>query len=237
MITGLQARNNNCSTTILDLFKHAIAEYQMLPWARGDCSGENIDITNVIIPGQHETPALNIFIANCLDFQQDWNCHLISGPDNNNKSPNDICFLGQMEFGLYRDDSKRKCMYVTDKYYGAADEEGSDDEECAALKAQTTKLAKMQQQQHMHEGPVYVPSHQTPFTNPEDFFGVLQEVISQNIVPDSFSVTSEEWEVGQYPILKTVWIERLLCGGHKSQLQYDGNYGTQSDNVVPSCVL
>ncbi|KAI6100990.1 hypothetical protein EDD16DRAFT_1478013 [Pisolithus croceorrhizus] len=164
--------------------------------------------------------------ADHLEFQQNWNCHLISGPNTNNKSPNicqsDICFLGQTEFGLYRDDGKGTCMYITDKYYGtaychlthqrcttgAADEEASDDKEHATLEAQTTKLVRIQQQQHAHKGPVHVPSHQTPFINPEDFFGVLQEVISQNIVPDGFGVTSEEWEAGQYPIFKTIQVGR-----------------------------
>ncbi|KAI6114826.1 hypothetical protein EDD16DRAFT_1430590, partial [Pisolithus croceorrhizus] len=69
-------------------------------------------------------------------------------------------------------------------------------------------LVRIQQQQHAHEGPVHVPSHQTPFVNPEDFFGVLQEVISWNIVPDGFGITSEEWEAGQYPIFETIWVGR-----------------------------
>ncbi|KIK23183.1 hypothetical protein PISMIDRAFT_77201, partial [Pisolithus microcarpus 441] len=102
--------------------------------------------------------------ADCLNFQQEWNCHPIS----------------------------------------AVDDELSDDKEHAALEAQTAEHIKLQQQQHIHKGPVHVPSHQMPFTNPEDFFGVLQEVIGRGVVPNGFGLTPEEWEAGQYPIFETI---------------------------------
>ncbi|KAI6018539.1 hypothetical protein BKA83DRAFT_4057947, partial [Pisolithus microcarpus] len=69
-------------------------------------------------------------------------------------------------------------------------------------------LIKLQQWQHVHEGPVHMPSHQMPFTNPEVFFGVLQEVVSQDVIPNGFGLTPEEWEAGQYPIFKTIWVGR-----------------------------
>ncbi|KAI6017252.1 hypothetical protein BKA83DRAFT_4059283, partial [Pisolithus microcarpus] len=157
--------------------------------------------------------------ADCLNFQQEWNCHPISGPDTNNKSPNDIRFMGQTVFGVYRDHTEQ---YVIDKFYGvvysslthwrcssgAVDDELSDDKEHAALEAQTAEHIKLQQQQHIHEGPVHVPSHQMPFTNLEDFFGVLQEVIGWGVVPNGFGLTPEEWEAGQYPIFETIQVGR-----------------------------
>ncbi|KAI6031180.1 hypothetical protein BKA83DRAFT_4044964, partial [Pisolithus microcarpus] len=157
--------------------------------------------------------------ADCLNFQQEWNCHPISGPDTNNKSPNDIRFMGQTVFGVYRDHTEQ---YVIDKFYGVVysslthwrcssgvvDDELSDDEEHAALEAQPAEHIKLQQQQHIHKGPVHVPSHQMPFTNPEDFFGVLQEVIGRGVVPNGFGLTPEEWEAGQYPIFETIRVGR-----------------------------
>ncbi|KAG1757918.1 hypothetical protein EDB19DRAFT_1901407 [Suillus lakei] len=41
---------------------------------------------------------------NCSDFQAEWNCHPIWGPDTNDKSPKDLQFLGQTLFSMYRDD-------------------------------------------------------------------------------------------------------------------------------------
>ncbi|KAG1780409.1 hypothetical protein EV702DRAFT_1043220 [Suillus placidus] len=42
--------------------------------------------------------------SDCSDFQAEWNCHLIWGPDMNDKSPKALRFLGQTLFGMYHDD-------------------------------------------------------------------------------------------------------------------------------------
>lgn len=48
-ITAVQASNNNCAATVLNLFGHVIVEYGMPSWVRGDHGGENIDVAMYMI--------------------------------------------------------------------------------------------------------------------------------------------------------------------------------------------
>ncbi|KAI6139131.1 hypothetical protein BKA82DRAFT_3988947, partial [Pisolithus tinctorius] len=166
--------------------------------------------------------------ADCLDFRREWNCHPISGPDTNNKSPNDLRFLGQTQFGVYGDDCEGVHPDVIDRYYGVhgedrirerchsgaghpADEEDSDDEEPTVVKAQVAELVSAHQQQYAYQDAVHVPSFKTPFVNPEDevfFFEMLHEVIRQKIIPDGFRLTPAEWGMADYPIFESIQVGR-----------------------------
>ncbi|KAG1844109.1 hypothetical protein C8R48DRAFT_818693 [Suillus tomentosus] len=54
----------------------------------------------------------------CSDFRAEWNCHPIRGPDTNDKSPKDLRFLGQIQFGVYRDDCEGVHPDVIEEHYG-----------------------------------------------------------------------------------------------------------------------
>ncbi|KAN0094640.1 hypothetical protein V8E55_002927 [Tylopilus felleus] len=145
-------------------------------------------------------PAIN---QDCRDFRLEWNCHPIDSIDTNLKSPTDLRFLGQTEFGVYQDDCE-----------GAGhptDEEVSGDEEDGHTAAHIADLVNRQQQQNVNEDVVFVPSHRSPFTDPEDeatFFGMLNQAIGHQIIPDGFGLRPDEWEDGHYPIFETIRLGR-----------------------------
>ncbi|KAG8219178.1 hypothetical protein J3R82DRAFT_4894, partial [Butyriboletus roseoflavus] len=168
-------------------------------------------------------PAVN---EDCLDFQHEWNCHPINGIDTNNKSPKNLHFLGQTQFGIYQDDCEGVNVDVIDKHYGvygkplmckgnqsgaghSADEEASSDEDNAFV-AQVTELIN-QQQQHIDQDAMHVPSHRTLFTNSDNeaiFFVMLYDTIGQDIIPDGFGLMPAEWKLGHYPAFEIIRLGR-----------------------------
>lgn len=70
-------------------------------------------------------------------------------------------------------------------------------------------VVNQQQQQNVKEDTVFVPSCQSPFTDPKGeaiFFGMLNDAINYQIIPDWFGLTPNEWEDGHYPIFETIWL-------------------------------
>ncbi|KAL4065547.1 hypothetical protein V8B97DRAFT_1875227 [Scleroderma yunnanense] len=139
---------------------------------------------------------LNNINLDCQAFQEEWNCHPISGPDTNNKSPKDLCFLGQTQFGVYQDHREHDpALELGDEMTDAAD-----------------AIAR-QQQEHVNHQAVHVPSHRNPFRSNEEeaiFFTRFHEVVTQDITPDNFGLTPTEWGSEQYPTLETI------CIGHRA---------------------
>ncbi|KAN0075469.1 hypothetical protein V8E55_011492 [Tylopilus felleus] len=139
-------------------------------------------------------PAIN---QDCRDFRLEWNCHPIDSVDTNLKSPMDLCFLGQTEFGVYQDDCEGVHPDIICDCYGVHGQpitQVSGDEEDGHTAAHIADLVNRQQQQNVNEDVVFVPSHRSPFTDPEDeatFFGM----------PD-------EWKDGHYPIFETIRLGR-----------------------------
>ncbi|KAH0836635.1 hypothetical protein J3R83DRAFT_8353 [Lanmaoa asiatica] len=284
-IVALRASNNNQSTTVLDLFQCAVAEFGMPSRVRGDRGGENIDVATYVVMknGPHRasfmwgssthnsrierlwvevgtqfarrwrafftrlehqhmlnpqipshlwllhTLFLDAINEDSLSFRLDWNCHPINGPDTNNKSPQDLRFLGQTEFGIYEDDCEGVHPEIINKYYGVCgasqdrcedrsgaghpvDEDDSENEDPTRMtEVHITDLVNKQQQWHVHQDTVHVPSHKSPFHTAEDeatFFNMLGELITQEIIPGGLGLTPDEWELGYYPIFETIRVGR-----------------------------
>lgn len=140
----------------------------------------------------------------------------------------DLRFLGQTEFGVYQDDCEGVHPDIICDHYGVhgqpitrkrhqsgaghpTDEEVSGDEEDGHTAAHIADLVNRQQQQNVNEDVVFVPSHRSPFTDPEDeatFFGMLNQAIGHQIIPDGFGLRPDEWEDGHYPIFETIRLGR-----------------------------
>ena len=140
----------------------------------------------------------------------------------------DLRFLGQTEFGVYQDDCEGVHPDIICDHYGVhgqpitrkrhqsgaghpTDEEVSGDEEDGHTAAHIADLVNRQQQQNVNEDVVFVPSHRSPFTDPEDeatFFGMLNQAIDHQIIPDGFGLRPDKWEDGHYPIFETIQLGR-----------------------------
>jgi len=173
----------------------------------------------------------------CSDFRAEWNCHPIWGPDTNDKSPKvsswlyfqlaedlkfiqDLRFLGQTLFGIYRDDCEGIHPDVIEEYYGVhgrpasrqphqtgaghpADEEDDADEQPPDM----IESINDQQRQNIHHEAIRVPSHRSAFGTDEEtqqFFAVLAEVVAKQITPAYCQLTPDEWEDDQYPAFETI---------------------------------
>jgi hypothetical protein len=133
--------------------------------------------------------------------------------------------LGQTKFGVYHDDCEGIHPDIIEEYYGVdgpplvrqrhqsgaghpADEDDNGDG-VTIDQASVTKAIIDQQHQHACHEAVHVLCTGNPFVNAkleEDFFAVLGEVITQQITPNNFNLTPEEWEDGQYPIYETIYV-------------------------------
>jgi len=103
----------------------------------------------------------------------------------------DLRFLGQACFGLYQEHEEHELLedHTTD----------------------TVGEIMCQQQDHINHEAVHVPLHRNPFGNNDIeaiFFTGLHEVIAQDITPDNFGLTPEEWPSGHYPIFEPIQVRR-----------------------------
>ncbi|KAI5981790.1 hypothetical protein EDC04DRAFT_2593816 [Pisolithus marmoratus] len=124
--------------------------------------------------------------SDCQAFQAEWNCHPISGPDTNNKSPKDLRLLGQMRFGIYDEPS------------GEAEDE------------QSVDAITCQQREYINHATIHVPTHGKPFSSEAEvgFFMGLREVVAQDIIPDNFGLTPTEWPSDEYPLFEIIRVGR-----------------------------
>jgi len=110
----------------------------------------------------------------------------------------DLRFLGQARLGIYQEDSK--------------DGKHSKHEILDGDHTTNTVDAIMRQQQdNINHEAVHVPLRRNPFSDNNMqaiFFTGLREVIEQDIMPDNFGLTPEEWPSGHYPIFETIQVGR-----------------------------
>lgn len=155
----------------------------------------------------------------------------------------DLFFLGQTRFGIYKDDCEGVHPETIEQYYGVdgelrrnhteagaghpADEQEADgqDIENTIGKIEGTfahedlaeQIANNQKPHVRHEG-APVPLHTNPFQHAEAesrFFGVLGEVVKNGIIPTGYGMLIDEWEDGIYPD-----VEYLRIGLHgKKEIQ------------------
>ncbi|KAI6006193.1 hypothetical protein F5J12DRAFT_721271 [Pisolithus orientalis] len=138
---------------------------------------------------------LNNINHDCQVFREEWNCHPIDGPSANNKSPKDMCLLGQIKFGVYQDHEDHEEL----EGLGLADDEVMD----------MADVIARQQQVHINHEAMHVPSLRNPFRSDEDkliFFSGLHEVIAQDITPESFGLMPVEWGSDGYLTIESIRI-------------------------------
>ncbi|KAF8440073.1 hypothetical protein L210DRAFT_3401783 [Boletus edulis BED1] len=143
------------------------------------------------------------------DFREEWNCHPISGPDTNDKSPADLRFLGQTTLGVYRDDCDGLPVDVIEEAYGVdGPERVRQPHEEDSLRNENH--AGDTTAHEAHEA-VHVPLPGNPFSCDgieAQFYAMLQEVIVHDITPENLGLTDSEWEDGSYPIYETILVGR-----------------------------
>ncbi|KAG1742892.1 hypothetical protein EDB19DRAFT_1633588, partial [Suillus lakei] len=172
-----------------------------------------------------QTLFLHEISQDCSNFQAEWNCHLIRGPDTNDKSPKDLRFLGQIQFSVYQDDCEGIHPDVIEEFYGVHghaatrrqhqtraghpfDEEDSDNDE---EPPNMTQAIADQQRHHIHHEAISVPSQTDPFISDktcQQFSATLAEVVAKDITPCDCKLTADEWENDEYPIFETIPVGR-----------------------------
>ncbi|KAF8119402.1 hypothetical protein EV363DRAFT_1177992, partial [Boletus edulis] len=153
----------------------------------------------------------------CNDFRDEWNCHPISGPNTNNKSPMDLRFLGQTTLGIYRDDCEGVSVDTIEAHYGVdsearnspRDEDASEGENLVGSMVRHHDVLANRDEQ-AHEA-VHVPLPGNPFTSAKkeaQFYDVLHQTIIHDITPENFGLMDSEWEDGDYPIYEMIHVGR-----------------------------
>ncbi|KAJ7468189.1 hypothetical protein FB451DRAFT_1369188 [Mycena latifolia] len=143
----------------------------------------------------------------CLEFQEEWNLHPISGRTTNDQSPADMRFLGQTTEGIYTDPLDSIHPDAINRYYGVAgarqhrhrgetgaghtsDNEGdpddSDEESELDPQEELENQIQADQAQNIRHAPL------------------LAEVLSQPDVPEDYGILPEEWEGDSYDEVETI---------------------------------
>ncbi|KAG2108924.1 uncharacterized protein F5147DRAFT_576369 [Suillus discolor] len=134
-------------------------------------------------------------------------------------------FLGQVQFGVYRDDCEGIHPDVIEEHYGVyghvatqwqhqtgaghpMDKEDSDDGEESH---NIVQAVNNQQRDHIHHEAISVPLQRNPFVNEgtyRQFSATLTEVIAEDITPHHCRLATDEWESNEYPVFETISIGR-----------------------------
>ncbi|KAJ7171624.1 hypothetical protein C8R43DRAFT_874419, partial [Mycena crocata] len=170
---------------------------------------------------------LDLINEDCDKFRAEWNCHPISG-EGHDQSPNDMCFVGQVEHGVYVDDCEGVHPDVINRYYGVHgpelqrgpgqtgagqlnDEEISSppsdrlSEDSDDLDNNNDDLERQIEEVHahnFHHEAVPVPKHANPFDDEDSmnlFYDALEASIQQNVVPAGYGLLPTEWDDDGYP--------------------------------------
>ncbi|KAG6373519.1 hypothetical protein JVT61DRAFT_6157 [Boletus reticuloceps] len=155
---------------------------------------------------------------NCDDFKEEWNCHPISGPDTNDRSPTDLHFLGQTMLGVYCDDCDGLPVDVIEEAYGVDGPEQVRQPHQSGAGNPANEEDSLGNENHagdttaheVHEA-VHVPLPGNPFSCDEieaQFYATLQEVIVHDITPEHFGLTDSEWEDDGYPVYEMIPVGR-----------------------------
>ncbi|KAJ7769858.1 hypothetical protein B0H16DRAFT_1715509 [Mycena metata] len=169
---------------------------------------------------------LDLINEDCAAFRDEWNCHPISG-EGHDQSPEDMCFLGQVEGGVYVDDYENVHPSVLARYYGVhgaptrrpagqtgagqlEDEDvpmpsfvnaDSDDEDSDIEEGLEAQIEAAHAANFHHE-PVPVPKHSEPFDDEdlmELFYNALDAANEGAMVPPGYGLLPQEWDDGIYP--------------------------------------
>ncbi|KAJ6470483.1 hypothetical protein C8R45DRAFT_1055091 [Mycena sanguinolenta] len=164
---------------------------------------------------------LDLINQDCATFRAEWNCHPISG-EGHDKSPEDMCFIGQVREGVYADDCEGVHPDIIQRYYGIrgpvrrpiSGQTGAgqlDDEDISlppndpgtesSSEVDLEELVEEAHVENFHDA-VGVPKHANPFSDDETmqlFYDSLEASIHADIVPPGYRLLPEEWEGGEYP--------------------------------------
>ncbi|KAJ7732948.1 hypothetical protein DFH07DRAFT_755085, partial [Mycena maculata] len=158
---------------------------------------------------------LDLINEDCDNFRADWNCHPISG-EGHDQSPEDMCFVGQVQDGVYVDDYENVHPTVLKQFYGVHGPETQrepgqtgagqlDDEDISEPEQDDDDLNGQIEDAHagnFHHEPVAVPKHANPFSDDETmqlFYDTLTAADAGNIIPPGYGLLPDEWENGVYP--------------------------------------
>ncbi|KAJ7442957.1 hypothetical protein FB451DRAFT_1343823 [Mycena latifolia] len=175
---------------------------------------------------------LNLINVDCDEFRAEWNCHPISR-EGHDQSPNDMCFIGQVQEGVYVNDYDDVHPDVLARHYGVhgpemrrlpghtgagqlEDEDvdlpdlpssESDDESEDDLEAEIAEAHA----ENFHHEPVPVPKHAPPFDDAgimEIFHATLSAANKEGMVPEGYGLLPEEWDGGVYPTFEILKLGR-----------------------------
>ncbi|KAJ7576110.1 hypothetical protein C8J56DRAFT_800752, partial [Mycena floridula] len=159
---------------------------------------------------------LDLINADCLTFQQEWNCHPISGAGHD-ESPNDMRFLGMVQHRIYEDDCQGRSVEEIDRYYGVhgAERENLDSETGASHLADEDipdidsddKLQDEEEDNRAYMPPVPVPKASCPFQTEEQlalFHRTLAMADVNNSIPQGMGLLPNEWGDDGYPSFEII---------------------------------
>ncbi|KAJ6543011.1 hypothetical protein B0H19DRAFT_957835, partial [Mycena capillaripes] len=182
---------------------------------------------------------LSLINEDCEDFRAEWNCHPISG-EGHSQSPNDMCFVGQVQNGVYVNDYEDIHPTVLERYYGVhgplaprtSGQTGAgqlDDEDVplpsihdgqeSDSDSDDDDLVQQIEEAHtgnFHHKPVAVPKHNNPFSDKETmqvFHDALSAAEEIGLVPAGYGLLPDEWEDGVYPSYE------IIKSGHRGGKQ------------------
>ncbi|KAF8550006.1 hypothetical protein OG21DRAFT_1478686 [Imleria badia] len=128
---------------------------------------------------------LDAINQDCMEFQMEWNLHLIAGPTTNNRSPQDLQLLSIATHGTYSDEYDGIDPHVIECYYGIHGREviwhpghtsaGHPDDEDLSKGHHLISQIEDDQQQHVHHD-----------TDEARFFGMLETIIIEGIIPEGY---------------------------------------------------
>ncbi|PCH39125.1 hypothetical protein WOLCODRAFT_168135 [Wolfiporia cocos MD-104 SS10] len=168
----------------------------------------------------------------CHSFQAEWNAHPISGPDTNDRSPNDLRLLGQLNHGVYTDDGIDLHPDVLHEHYGTTNQQvrrrrgqtgaghppeeddnsdaSNSDSETDSDLGITTQVAATQHSNIRHAA-IPVPSNSNPFESEDSealYFDALDLIRLEGTIPAGF---------GALPIEHAYEVEEVIRLGRRGR--------------------
>ncbi|KAJ7137897.1 hypothetical protein C8R44DRAFT_606958, partial [Mycena epipterygia] len=169
---------------------------------------------------------LDLINDDCDDFRAEWNCHPISG-EGHDQSPEDMCFVGQVQDGVYVNDYDNVHPSILAQHHGVhgretrrlpgqtgagqlededvplpsvhnADDSDEDSDSDDDLEARIEAAHALD----FHHEPVPVPKYAEPFQDDammQLFHNTLSAANEDGIVPEGYGLLPQEWENGVYP--------------------------------------
>ncbi|KAJ7488711.1 hypothetical protein B0H11DRAFT_1720371, partial [Mycena galericulata] len=154
-------------------------------------------------------PQLN---EDCIEFQNDWNHHPISGKGRN-QTPLDKRLIGELKYGRYTDNFENIHPEILARYDNFGKNLLSNFTLLSLNHTQDDLDAAIADDQgrNVRHDPIEVPKHTSPFLTAEGkeiFNQALEMVQAEDIIPSGFGVAEGEWEDGIYPEIEVVKVGR-----------------------------